>query len=133
MKALKRLAERRTTGISNQTLINFERTKPVQNPDGRLIQKLEDPIQISLLDKEELATDTYVYRFSLPDQSKLLGHETCQYLEFEADVMNRETRQREKHTRYYHPMSKVSDRGYVDLLIKVYIRNFKHPTGGLFS
>lgn len=25
------------------------------------------------------------------------------------------------------------DSGYVDLLIKVYLRNFKHPTGGLFT
>ena len=30
-------------------------------------------------------------------------------------------------------MSKVIDDGYVDLLIKVYLRNFKFPTGGLFS
>lgn len=30
-------------------------------------------------------------------------------------------------------MSKVIDSGYVDLLIKVYLRNFKHPQGGLFS
>jgi NAD(P)H-flavin reductase len=83
--------------------------------------------------KEELATDTYVYRFALPDPAKTLGHATCQYLEFEAEVVNRETRQKEIHKRYYHPMSKVIDNGYVDLLIKVYLRNFKHPTGGLFS
>ncbi len=30
-------------------------------------------------------------------------------------------------------MSKVIDVGYVDLLIKVYLRNFKHPTGGFFT
>ena len=30
-------------------------------------------------------------------------------------------------------MSKVIDSGYVDLLIKVYLRNFRHPTGGLFT
>ena len=103
------------------------------NKDGRLIRKLKEPLQISLLGKEELATDTFVYRFELPDVQKTLGHSTCQYLEFEADILNRETRQREKHMRYYHPMSKVIDAGYVDLLIKVYLRNFKHPTGGLFS
>jgi hypothetical protein len=39
----------------------------------------------------------------------------------------------EKHTRFYLPLSKVVDSGYVDLLIKVYLRNFKHPTGGLFT
>lgn len=30
-------------------------------------------------------------------------------------------------------MSKVSDTGYVDLLIKVYLRNFQHQQGGLFT
>ena len=103
------------------------------NPDGRLIRKLIKPLEIKLLDKEELATDTFVYRFALPEEAKTLGHATCQYLEFQADVMNRETKQREKQHRYYHPMSKVVDNGYVDLLIKVYLRNFKHPQGGLFS
>lgn len=30
-------------------------------------------------------------------------------------------------------MSKVTDKGYVDMLIKVYLRNFKFPTGGLIT
>ena len=30
-------------------------------------------------------------------------------------------------------MSKVSDTGYVDLLIKVYIRNFQNQAGGFFT
>lgn len=30
-------------------------------------------------------------------------------------------------------MSKVSDTGYVDLLIKVYLRNFQHQQGGVFT
>lgn len=30
-------------------------------------------------------------------------------------------------------MSKVADQGYVDLLIKVYLRNFQHQTGGVFT
>lgn len=30
-------------------------------------------------------------------------------------------------------MSKVSDAGYVDLLIKVYLRNFEHQQGGLMT
>ena len=73
-----------------------------------------------LLAKEELATDTFVYRFALPDQDRSLGHLTCQYLQFETKIGS------EVHQRFYHPMSKVSDTGYVDLLIKVYIRNFQN-------
>jgi hypothetical protein len=94
------------------------------NPDGRVINKLKEPIVVTLIGKEELATDTFAYRFALPDQTKTLGHETCQYLEFEAELLNKETGKTEIHTRYYHPMSKVIDSGYLDLLIKVYLRNF---------
>ena len=35
--------------------------------------------------------------------------------------------------RYYHPMSKVNDQGIIDLLIKVYLRDFKFPLGGTFT
>lgn len=81
--------------------------------------------------KEELATDTFVYRFALPDEARTLGHETCQYLEFAAEINNGGVK--ERHTRFYHPLSKVNDAGYLDLLVKVYLRNFKHPQGGLFT
>ena len=94
---------------------------------------MQEPLEITLVGKDELATDTFVYRFALPDEARTLGHDTCQYLEFEAEIMNKETGKKEKHTRFYHPLSKVIDNGYVDLLIKVYLRNFKHPTGGLFT
>lgn len=35
--------------------------------------------------------------------------------------------------RYYHPMSKVTDQGIVDFLIRVYIKNMQHPQGGEFT
>lgn len=77
----------------------------------------------------ELGGDSFVYRFAIPGRDSCLGHQTCQYLEFEADVENG-TKQM---TRYYHPMSKVNDSGILDLLIKVYLRNFKFPQGGAFT
>lgn len=70
--------------------------------------------------KEELATDTFVYRFALPEENKPLGHLTCQYLQVEATIDG------EVFQRFYHPLSKVADQGYIDLLIKVYLRNFEH-------
>jgi NAD(P)H-flavin reductase len=67
-------------------------TSPVLYPQGnRHIQKLKEPIEITLVGKDELATDTFVYRFALPDEKKTLGHHTCQYLEFEAEILNKET------------------------------------------
>lgn len=35
--------------------------------------------------------------------------------------------------RYYHPMSKVSDEGILDLLVRVYLRSMQHPQGGTFT
>jgi len=40
-----------------------------------------------------------------------------------ADIFNPQTKQLEALTRYYHPLSKVTDVGYLDLLVKVYLRN----------
>ena len=56
-----------------------------------------------------------------------MGHKTCQYLEFETTLDGQPQK------RYYHPMSKVSDTGFIDLLIKVYLRNFQNQQGGLFT
>lgn len=58
---------------------------------NRHIHKFNEPLEITLVGREELATDTFVYRFALPDQSRTLGHGTCQYLEIEADIVNKET------------------------------------------
>ena len=72
-----------------------------------------------------MSNDTFIYRFALPGRHSVLGHKTCQYLEFEADVKtdDEESKGTVKMNRYYHPMSKVEDEGVLDLLIKVYLRN----------
>ena len=69
----------------------------VVNPDGRVVNKLKEPIKVELMGREELATDTFVYRFALPDRNRCLGHDTCQYLEFEAEIENKESGNVEKH------------------------------------
>jgi hypothetical protein len=45
--------------------------------DQRILHKLAEPVPVRLLMKEELATDTFVYRFELPDAERSLGHATC--------------------------------------------------------
>ena len=102
----------------NPLIIQNKNTTPI-NDNGRFIHKINDPIKVTLIEKEELATDTFVYRFALPDEDKTLGHFTCEYLQFEATIDG------QVYQRYYHPLSKVTDTGYVDLLIKVYLRNFE--------
>jgi len=39
----------------------------VKHEDGRFLKKLQTPLEISLLGKEELCTDTWLYRFLLPE------------------------------------------------------------------
>ena len=95
--------------------------------NGRILEQLEKPLPVVLISKDELATDTFVYRFALRHEHSSLGHFTCQYLKFEAEVDG------QRYERFYHPMSKVSDTGYIDLLIKVYLRNFQHQQGGVFT
>jgi hypothetical protein len=51
--------------------------KEIKNPDGRIVQKLEEPITIELMDKMEMGSDTFVYRFALPGRESCLGHHTC--------------------------------------------------------
>ena len=43
----------------------------------RQLDRLDKPLEITLVGKEELATDTFVYRFALPDSNRSLGHSTC--------------------------------------------------------
>jgi len=47
-------------------LICFEKNTSQVEENGRILYKLKDPITMTLISKEELATDTFVYRFALP-------------------------------------------------------------------
>lgn len=115
------------SAIPVNPLINQSINTTQVTENGRILQKLHDPITMTLISKDELATDTFVYRFALPEEHATLGHLTCQYLKFETIISD------EKFERFYHPLSKVTDTGYVDLLIKVYLRNFEHQQGGVFT
>ena len=50
-------------GTSTQQVIY----PPSEQFGNRYIEKLKEPLEITLMGKEELATDTFVYRFALPD------------------------------------------------------------------
>jgi hypothetical protein len=76
MRSLRRII---SPGIKPaRTLILPENLKDVKNPyDGRVISKLDKPINIELMDKMELGNDSFVYRFALPGRDSCLGHATC--------------------------------------------------------
>jgi len=67
---LRRLLSRgQSTALPVNPLIiqNKNTTQIVEN--GRYLQKLHEPLALTLISKEELATDTFVYRFALPEQN----------------------------------------------------------------
>lgn len=110
-----------------RVLANTNSLEGWKNPaDNRILYKLPEPITIELMDKMELGNDSFIYRFALPGRESVLGHHTCQYLQLEADVPVGGGKT-EPMQRYYHPMSKVTDTGIVDLLIRVYLRNMQNP------
>ena len=71
---------RKAMAIPKNPMITKGQSTTLVNDSGRMINKINDPIQVTLIEKEELATDTYVYRFALPEEDMTLGHLTCEYL-----------------------------------------------------
>ena len=59
-------------------MINEVSTAPVvQDEEKRFVYKLKEPIEVRLMAKEEVSLDAFIYRFILPDVTKILGHDTC--------------------------------------------------------
>jgi cytochrome-b5 reductase len=84
------------------------------------------PFELS--ERIEVSHDTRIFRFKLqPDQR--LGLPIGQHLSLKADIGGAEIK------RAYTPISSDDDRGYFDLMIKVYFANVhpKFPEGGKMS
>ncbi|XP_014295033.1 NADH-cytochrome b5 reductase 2 isoform X2 [Microplitis demolitor] len=90
---------------------------------------LEDPskkYKLPLIEKEIISHDTRRFRFGLPTDQHVLGLPIGQHVKLTA-VINGES---VSHS--YTPVSSDDDRGFVDLVIKVYFKNVhpKFPEGG---
>ncbi|XP_022913199.1 NADH-cytochrome b5 reductase 2 isoform X2 [Onthophagus taurus] len=90
---------------------------------------LEDPqnkYQLPLIEKEEISHDTRRFRFGLPSNNHVLGLPIGQHIQLSAKINDELT------IRSYTPVSSDEDKGYVDLVIKVYMKNVhpKFPDGG---
>ncbi|XP_070521332.1 NADH-cytochrome b5 reductase 2 isoform X1 [Cardiocondyla obscurior] len=93
---------------------------------------LVDPVvkySLPLVHKEELSHDTRRFRFGLPTSNHVLGLPIGQHIHLTAKIGE------EVVIRSYTPVSSDDDRGYVDLVIKVYFKNVhpKFPEGGKMS
>jgi hypothetical protein len=85
-------------------------------------------IKISFHSKLQICKDGYVLRFLLPEENMQLGFKTCQYVYLEGKVNNSLGMMK----RPYHPISLDTDKGFLDVLVKVYQKNGLEQYG-LFS
>lgn len=94
---------------------------------------LLDPTEkymLPLIEKEEISHDTRRFRFGLPTPDHILGLPIGQHVNLIVQING------EPCIRAYTPVtSDETDRGYVDLVVKVYKRNVhpKFPEGGKMS
>lgn len=107
-------------------------SKSTKNNDKGQLRTLIDPNEkylLPLVEKEEISHDTRRFRFGLPSNGHVLGLPIGQHIHLSATIND------ELVIRAYTPVSSDEDKGYVDLVIKVYKRNVhpKFPNGGKMS
>ncbi|XP_078423828.1 NADH-cytochrome b5 reductase 3 [Cetorhinus maximus] len=93
---------------------------------------LEDPnikYPLRLIDKEVVSHDTRRFRFALPSPEHVLGLPIGQHIYLSAKING------ELVVRPYTPVSSDDDKGFVELVVKVYFKDVhpKFPAGGKMS
>ncbi|XP_077565274.1 NADH-cytochrome b5 reductase 3 [Stigmatopora nigra] len=101
-------------------------------PRRRPAITLQDPsvkYALRLIDKQIVSHDTRKFRFALPSAKHVLGLPVGQHIYLSAKINGNLV------VRPYTPTSSDDDKGYVDLVIKVYFKNVhpKFPEGGKMS
>jgi cytochrome-b5 reductase len=84
---------------------------------------------LKLVDKEVISHDTRKFRFALPSEDHILGLPVGQHIYLTARIDGQLV------IRPYTPVSSDDDKGYMDLVIKVYFKNVhpNFPDGGKMS
>lgn len=83
---------------------------------------------VPLLNKFPISETSYVLRFGLPDSEKPLNLSTCACILAKADLLNRDSQEKECVIRPYTPISTNADKGFFDLLVKDYGENGRMST-----
>ncbi|KAJ8259611.1 hypothetical protein GJAV_G00171440 [Gymnothorax javanicus] len=96
-----------------------------------LITLLEPTIKypLKLIDKEVISHDTRRFRFALPSPEHILGLPVGKHVYLSARIDGSLV------VRPYTPVSSDDDKGFVDLVVKIYFKNVnpKFPEGGKMS
>uniref|UniRef100_A0A2K5EBF7 NADH-cytochrome b5 reductase n=1 Tax=Aotus nancymaae TaxID=37293 RepID=A0A2K5EBF7_AOTNA len=100
--------------------MNSRRREPVT------LQDREAKYSLPLIEKEKISHNTRRFRFGLPSPDHVLGLPVGNYVQLLANIDN------ELVVRAYTPVSSDDDRGFVDLIIKIYFKNVhpQYPEGG---
>lgn len=115
-------------GIIVASIVLLRILKRAKKPP-KLLQDPNVKYTVQLIEKEVLSHDTRRFRFSLPSSEHILGLPIGQHIYLSATVDNNLV------IRPYTPVSSDDDRGYVDLVVKVYFKDVhpKFPQGGKMS
>lgn len=103
-------------------------SRKTKSPPKTLVES-EVKYSLILVDREVISHDTRRFRLALPTSNHVLGLPIGQHIYLSAHING------ELVSRPYTPVSSDDDRGYVDLVIKVYFKNVhpKFPDGGKMS
>ncbi|CAF4855089.1 unnamed protein product [Pieris macdunnoughi] len=84
---------------------------------------------LPLIEREEISHDTRRFRFGLPSPDHILGLPIGQHIHLSVKLQD------DLVIRAYTPVTSDEEKGYVDLVIKVYFKNVhpKFPDGGKMS
>ncbi|XP_037378646.1 NADH-cytochrome b5 reductase 2 isoform X1 [Talpa occidentalis] len=93
------------------------------------LQNPETKYPLPLIEKEQISHNTRRFRFGLPSPDHVLGLPVGNYVRLLATINDTLV------IRAYTPVSSDNDRGFVDLIIKIYFKNVhpKYPEGGKMS
>uniref|UniRef100_A0A0K0FFA8 NADH-cytochrome b5 reductase n=1 Tax=Strongyloides venezuelensis TaxID=75913 RepID=A0A0K0FFA8_STRVS len=86
----------------------------------------EEKYNLKLIKKKEISHDTRLFTFALPSEDECLGLPHGQHVNLIAKIDGKTV------IRSYTPVSSDDDKGFVNLLVKVYFKNIhpKFPEGG---
>lgn len=118
-----------TIGLTTLYLCYQLYRKSVHKSGPKLLENNQTKYAVPLVEREEVSHDTRRFRFGLPSDEHVLGLPTGQHLYLSTTINDKFV------SRSYTPVSSDDDKGYVDLVVKVYFSNVnpKFPNGGLLS
>jgi hypothetical protein len=90
------------------------------------VQELNET-KISFFSKINICKNCYVLRFMLPTSDHSTNLQICQYVYLSANINNQII------SKPYHPISLDTDKGFIDIMIKVYPKETADPNYGVFS